>query len=194
MSTPWSSYEDSLLTHLASRAPRPLDWRRIAKCFESKRTHRACRDRWTNHLDPNTNTGAFTREENEQLYNFITKNPSKWMACADALGTNRTSIMIKSQFERLEMFQRRMNETSMQMPKQTALVDVENALDQIRKACKDVPMEVWMERMPIILCVVGLFQYKDYDAIRNVLKKEGIWIQHLSRSSLRKIICSFLHS
>ena len=57
-----------------------------------------CRERWYNHLDPNINKGAWTREEDEAIIDTHEKLGSKWAQIARVVGNGRTDNAIKNRW------------------------------------------------------------------------------------------------
>lgn len=79
----WTREEDTLLVTLV--AQKFKSWGDVASHIPG-RTHKQCRDRWTQHLDPALNTDVFTDEEDQRLLQLHRDHGNKWATIAHVLG------------------------------------------------------------------------------------------------------------
>ena len=94
---PWTAEEDDHLIQLV-KLHGVKRWSFLAKELNSGRLGKQCRERWYNHLDPNINKGAWTREEDEAIVETYEKLGSKWAQIARVVGNGRTDNAIKNRW------------------------------------------------------------------------------------------------
>ncbi|KAH8057084.1 RNA polymerase II transcription regulator recruiting protein [Aureococcus anophagefferens] len=82
----WTKQEDEKLC-LAVKAVGPHDWKAIAEIAEQipGRIGKQCRERWTNHLDPNLKKGGWTHEEDTILAEAQQRWGNAWTKIAKLL-------------------------------------------------------------------------------------------------------------
>jgi len=76
------------------------DWNLIAARMPG-RTHRQCRERWRNYLDPNLNAAAWTRDEDELLEQKHASLGSSWLAISQFF-PGRTESTMKTRYHQLD--------------------------------------------------------------------------------------------
>lgn len=93
----WSKAEDQLLTAIASNSE-TLQWSTIAKYFPNK-TAPQLAGRWEKVLNPNLIKGSWTREEDQQIIDFVEKNGDKDWAKLALLLKGRTGKQCRERFK-----------------------------------------------------------------------------------------------
>ena len=103
---PWTKLEDEILTEIMKVKTDKKPWREVAAEVNQKsgsdvlRTGKQCRERWSNHLDPNINRGAWTEEEDMNLLKVFLQHGKKWSEIAKVID-NRTENAVKNRFNSL---------------------------------------------------------------------------------------------
>ncbi|CAD8208061.1 unnamed protein product [Paramecium pentaurelia] len=98
---PWIIQEDKLLRKLVKKFQNErLAWKKISQTLKShgfNRDTKACRERFSNHLDNSYNKADLTDKEIDQLFELIELYGNKWTYIAEQLN-NRTDQDIKNKF------------------------------------------------------------------------------------------------
>ncbi|CAD8194217.1 unnamed protein product [Paramecium octaurelia] len=98
---PWIIQEDKLLKKLVKKFQNErLAWKKISQALKShgfNRDTKACRERFSNHLDRRYNKANLTDKEIDQLFELIELYGNKWTFIAEQLN-NRTDQDIKNKF------------------------------------------------------------------------------------------------
>ncbi|CAD8111930.1 unnamed protein product [Paramecium primaurelia] len=98
---PWVIQEDKLLKKLVKKFQNErLAWKTISQNLKKhgfNRDTKACRERFSNHLDKNFNKADLTDKEIDQLFDLIELHGNKWTHIAEQLN-NRTDQDIKNKF------------------------------------------------------------------------------------------------
>ncbi|KAL6569482.1 hypothetical protein OROMI_013996 [Orobanche minor] len=90
---PWSKEEDMLLVKLVEKQlDKKMKWAEIAEQLPG-RMGKQCRERWNNHLNPELNKSAWTKEEEKTLINAHSVYGNKWSEIAKILpGRSENSV------------------------------------------------------------------------------------------------------
>ncbi|KAL1135360.1 hypothetical protein V6Z11_A12G168500, partial [Gossypium hirsutum] len=91
---PWTTEEDTLLTHYIGRhgvGP----WNMLAKCAGLKRSGKSCRLRWLNYLNPDIKRGNLTLQEQQLILQLHSLWGNRWSKIAEHL-PGRTDNEIKN--------------------------------------------------------------------------------------------------
>ncbi|THU64961.1 hypothetical protein C4D60_Mb01t32060 [Musa balbisiana] len=91
---PWTSAEDAVLVRYAKKYGEG-NWNSVQKHMGLGRCGKSCRLRWTNHLRPNLEKGAFTPYEEQVIIELHTKMGNKWARMAAHM-PGRTDNEIKN--------------------------------------------------------------------------------------------------
>ncbi|CAK91080.1 unnamed protein product (macronuclear) [Paramecium tetraurelia] len=98
---PWTPQEDKLLKKFVKKYEKErLAWKKISSALKSHgfyRDTKACRERFSNHLDRRYNKANLTDKEIDQLFELIELYGNKWTFIAEQLN-NRTDQDIKNKF------------------------------------------------------------------------------------------------
>ncbi|CAD8207114.1 unnamed protein product [Paramecium octaurelia] len=98
---PWTSEEDQLLRKLVKKYQNErLAWKIISQHLKQNgfnRNTKACRERFSNHLDSAYNKADLTENEIDQLFDLIEVHGNKWTHIAEQLN-KRTDQDIKNKF------------------------------------------------------------------------------------------------
>lgn len=103
---PWSTTEDQILIEVMKKKTDKMPWRDVAAEVNQRagneflRTGKQCSERWTNHLDPNVNRGAWTEEEDIKLFRCFLQTGKKWSELSKMI-ENRTENAVKNRFNSL---------------------------------------------------------------------------------------------
>lgn len=111
----WSGELDDLLKNLSvvySSSGKTIPWAEVAKKMKSQIkgiTGVDCRERWENHVNPDLNTSAWSKEEIDALklvYNSVKKESTKvsWRLVAEKLNTRRSPEKCKSMYQALSQW------------------------------------------------------------------------------------------
>ena len=91
----WSKGEDTLLLQLISQASDNPNWSQIAEQI-SGRTHKQCRERWCNSLDPSLKKSPWTNKEDAVLRQQHRKLGNQWAEIAKLLpGRTPSSVKLR---------------------------------------------------------------------------------------------------
>lgn len=93
----WTKEEDDLLTQIAS-SQENIAWSVVAKLFPNK-TAPQLAGRWEKVLDPHLIKGSWTREEDEIIIDFVSKNGDKDWAKLALLLKGRTGKQCRERFK-----------------------------------------------------------------------------------------------
>ncbi|OMJ80282.1 hypothetical protein SteCoe_19484 [Stentor coeruleus] len=98
---PWSQFEDDSLKSII-HTQKVIHWCEVAKHMKQNfgiinRSSKQCRDRWNNHLDPNTRKCNWTIQENEYIFDFQHHYGNRWSELAKYL-IGRSENTIKNHF------------------------------------------------------------------------------------------------
>lgn len=101
---PWTSTEDKILCEVMMSRGDKIQWKDVANELNTRykgevlRTGKQCRERWTNHLDPSVNRGAWTDDEDIKLLQYLLEHGKKWSEIS-RLMANRTENAVKNRWK-----------------------------------------------------------------------------------------------